>query len=126
MKTNKYIILMVSVFIALLIPVNFAIADDAPWFTEQMKNNEAVLSPGTNTYCDKSFQVENMGKDMAEVQIILGNGDNYLSDTLMPNAKAQYSLTPGTPFASENGGGVQINDARIVNTGNEPLKIRCK
>ena len=41
-----------------------------PWFVETMKNNQVVLQPGTTTYCGDDFTVENMGKQMAEVQII--------------------------------------------------------
>ena len=126
MRTHNILILIVGVLVALMIPANFAFAEEAPWFTEQIKNSEAVLSPGSNTYCDKNFLVENMGKEPAEVEIIMGNGDNYHYDTLMPNAKAAYSLTPDSPFATEGGRGVQIDDARIVNTGNETLKIHCK
>ena len=126
MKINKNVIYIVSFFALLLLPASPTFADSAPWFSEQIQNNEALLSPGSNTYCSKSFMVENMGKENAEVQIIMGNGDNYYDDTLPPNEKLAYSLTPGSPFGTDSGKGVQIDDARIVNIGNETLKVHCK
>lgn len=123
---NKNLIYIVSFFAMLLLPVNFTFADSAPWFTEQIQNNEALLSPGSSAYCNKNFMVENMGKENAEVEVVMGNGDNYYHDNLLPNGKLAYSLTPGAPFATDNGKGVQIDDARIVNTGSEALKVHCK
>ena len=67
-----------------------------------------------------------MGKENAEIQVIMGNGDNYYNDPLLPNEKLAYSLAPGSPFATDSGKGVQIDDARIVNTGNETVKVHCK
>ncbi len=125
MTTNKDLILIVSVLAMLLVPASFVFAGDEPWFTNPIKNNEAILSPGDNAYCNKSFMVENMGKENAEVQVIMGNGDTYHDNVLSPNEKLGYSLTPGGPFATV-GEGVQIDDARIVNIGNENLKVHCK
>ena len=124
MHINKSFIFVVSILAVLFLPVSFAFAD-TPWFSQELKNNEAILSPGDNAYCNKSFMVENMGKESAEVQVIMGNGDTYHDNVLSPNETLGYSLTPGGPFATI-GEGVQIDDARIVNIGNETLKVHCK
>lgn len=125
MTANKNLILIVSFFAVALLSAGFAYAESEPWFTNPIKNNEAILSPGDNAYCNKGFMVENMGKEDGEVQVIMGNGDTYHDNVLSPNEKLAYSLTPGGPFATV-GEGVQIDDARIVNIGNENLKVHCK
>lgn len=125
MDINKNLVSIVGLFVMLVLPAGAAFADGDPWFTQPMKNSEAILGPGDNAYCNKSFVVENMGKEDAEVHVIMGNGDTYHENLLPPNEKLAYSLTPGGAFATV-GEGVQIDEARIVNTGNETLKIHCK
>ena len=100
----------------------------APWFVETMKNNQAVLSPGTTTYCNTDFQVENMGKEMAEVFIIRGNGDNYDINQIPSGAKLSYKLQDRSIFATDASQGNWVDEARIVNStlGNSKLKIYCK
>ena len=126
MVINKNLIFIASFLAMLLLPASFAFAEGQPWFTEPIVNNEALLSPGDNAYCNKGFMVENMGKENAEVQVILGNGESYYDDLLLPSEKLAYSLTPGGPFVTEDGRGTHIDDARIVNIGNEALKVHCK
>ncbi|NIU44240.1 MAG: hypothetical protein GWN72_08295 [Nitrospinaceae bacterium] len=106
-----------------------AFAADA-WFVEDMNQQEAILEPGTTTYCNKDFLVENMSGDPAEVHVILGNGSNYSFDMLEPNSKKEYQLKGGY----EQSGGwqetqnVHIDEARIVNStaGNSKIKVHCK
>lgn len=126
MRVQKILIITIAVF-AISVGLAFA-GDQAPWFVEPMNNSEAVLAPGTTTFCDNSFTVENMGKEQAEVHVIMGNGDNYYWDQLGPNAKKAYSLAPDSPFATASGKSVQIDEARIVNAtaGDSKLKIECK
>ncbi len=99
-----------------------------PWFVETMKNNQAVLEPGTTTYCNKNFQIENMGKDMAEVHIIRGNGDNYDIDQIPSGGKLGYKLQGRSVFATGASKGNWVDEARIVNStlGDSKLKVHCK
>lgn len=98
-----------------------------PWFVETMKNNQAVLQPGTTTYCTKNFMVENMGKEMAEVHIIRGNGDNYAIDQIPAGGKLGYKFQDRSIFATEASRGNRVDEARIVNStmGEADLKIDC-
>ena len=98
------------------------------WFVETMENNQAVLQPGTTTYCNNDFTVENMGKEMAEVQIIRGNGDNYDIDQIPSGGKRGYKLQDRSVFATEASKGNWVDQARIVNStlGEANLKIHCK
>ncbi len=126
MRVNKIL------FIGLAVVAIFALTSPAfaadPWFVEPMKGNEAILDPGTTTFCDKGFTVHNMGKDLAEVNVIMGNGASYHWDQLEPNAAKSYSLSPGSPFDSVNADTVHIDDARIVNTtaGDSKIRVECK
>ncbi len=99
-----------------------------PWFVETMENDSAVLEPGTTTYCNKNFQVENMGQEMAEVLIIRGNGDNYDIERIPAGAKLGYKLQDRSRFATEASQGNWVSEARIVNStlGTSKLRIVCK
>jgi aconitase A len=99
-----------------------------PWFVETIENNQAILQPGTTTYCNKDFEVENMGKEMAEVRIIRGNGDNYDTDQIPSGGKLGYKLQDRSIFATGASEGNWVDEARIVNStlGEANLKIHCK
>ena len=99
-----------------------------PWFVETMENNQAVLDPGTTTYCNKNFQVENMGKEMAEVLVIRGNGDNYDITQIPSGGKLGYKLQDRSIFATAASQGNWVDEARIVNStlGDSKLKVHCK
>lgn len=132
MKGSKFAVLGLAVLSAGVLwagPVGAANEVTAdPWFVENMKNNEAVLQPGTTTYCNKDFTVENMGKEMAEVHVIRGNGDNYAVDQIPSGSKLGYKLQDRSSFATDASQGNWVDEARIVNStlGEANLKISCK
>ncbi len=99
-----------------------------PWFVETMENNQAILPSGTTTYCNKDFQVENMGTEMAEVFIIRGNGDNYDINRIPSGGKLGYKLQDRSIFATGASQGNWVDEARIVNStlGESKLKVHCK
>lgn len=100
------------------------------WFVEEMQNEQAILEPGTTTYCNKDFLVENMGNETAEVQVILGNGSNYSFDQLEPNGKKSYSLSGDYGFTGgwETSKSSHVDEARIINStgGTSKIKVDCK
>ena len=98
------------------------------WFIETMESNQAVLQPGTTTYCNSDFTVENMGNEMAEVHIIRGNGDNYDINQIPVGGKLGYKLQDRSIFATEASRGNWVDEARIVNStlGQANLKVHCK
>ena len=132
MKSRKFMSMGLAVLTAaLLSAVPVWAAEDVtadPWFVETMENNQAVLQPGTTTYCNNNFTVENMGKEMAEVHIIRGNGDNYAIDQIPAGGKLGYKLQDRSVFATEASRGNRVDEARIVNStlGEANLKIYCK
>ena len=121
------IILLAGVFALLFVPNTHA--NVPAWFVEDMPNNEAMLEPGTTTYCNKNFLVENMSDERAEVQVILGNGANYSVDQIEPKGQKSYDLTSdyGLTGGWESSLLAKIDDARIINTtgGKSNLKIHC-
>ena len=104
-----------------------------PWFVETMENNQAILAPGTTTYCNKDFKIENMGKEMAEVFIIRGNGDNFDINQIPSGGKLSYKLQDRSIFATGASEGNWLAgdsraEARIVNStlGESKLRVYCK
>jgi len=121
---------ILAVFATCLFNSTAFAADVEPWFVEDIQNNEAVLDPGTTTYCNKDFMVENMSDELATVQVILGNGSNYAFDMLEPKSTKGYTLTSDYPLAGgwEETKGNFIGDARIINGtgGDSRIKVHCK
>jgi hypothetical protein len=106
MKNYKHFIYLAGFLIMFLIPVNGSAADQSPWFVETFHDDMAVLEPGTTTYCDKNFMVENTGDSKS------------------------YSLTADYPLSGgwDETRGVRIDDARIINStaGTSKIKVHCK
>ena len=132
MKNRKIFSIGLTILTVIFLSTVPALAVDEvtvdPWFVETMENNQAVLQPGTTTYCNKDFEVENMGKEMAEVHIIRGNGDNYDKDEIPAGGKLGYKLQDRSIFATGASKGNWVEEARIVNStlGDANLKIYCK
>ena len=132
MKNRKFVSIGLAFLIAAALGTVPASASNEitvdAWFVEAMKDNQAILQPGTTTYCGKDFTVENMGKIMAEVHIIRGNGDNYDIDQIPSGDKRGYKLQDRSVFATEASRGNWVDEARIVNStlGEANLKIHCK
>ncbi len=129
MKINKGLIILTVLFTGFIFSSSVS-ADVQPWFVEEMQNDEAILIPGTTTYCNKDFKVENMGTELAEVYVILGNGSNYATDQLEPGAVKSYSLSAHYPHSGgwEETKGIHVDEARIVNgtAGMSDIKVHCK
>lgn len=120
MKVNWGMIFVV--FLLCVMPPSVAFADHEPWFTDQLKTKGVLLNPGAKTYCNKNFMIENMSLENAEVQVIMGNEENYY-DTLEPDEKLAYFQSP---FDIDIGNDAHVDDVRIVNTGFETVKVHCK
>lgn len=132
MKGRNLILVGLTVLIAgVLGAVPVWAADEItvdPWFVEPMENNQAVLDPGTTTYCNKDFQIENLGQGMAEVLIIRGNGDNFDTNQIPSGGKLSYKLQDRSRFATGGSQGNWVSEVRIVNAtlGESKIKIYCK
>jgi hypothetical protein len=110
------------ILLGLFILPGVAFADHEPWFPDQLKTKGVLLGPGDSTYCNKDFMVENMSQETAEVQVLLGK-DNYHFDIIEPDEKLAYFQSP-TVQGNEKVG--MVDDARIINTGFEAIRVHCR
>ena len=76
---------------------------------------EALLAPGMGTFCEKKFIVQNMGNEFAELELIFGG--KQTNEEIQPKAVMSYNLMGQTGAK---------NEARIVNSGDSPIKVECK
>lgn len=102
-------------------------ADEAkPWVLQAKNQGDVLLRPGQTAYCHKDFRVTNVGKGQAEVQVIMGNGDNYYWSQIGPNQSVGYKLGEKSPLSTV--GHLAENDqARIVNgtMGEGLIRVDC-
>ncbi len=130
MHTKKAVFVFLVCFAIFGVHSVAGAADVDPWFVEDMKGSETILAPGTTTYCDKSFKIENMSDQDAEVQVILGNGANYSHDMLQPKGSKSYELGGSYEMAEgwHGADAIHVDDARIVNVtgGTSDVKVLCK
>jgi len=132
-KKGFVLVLALTVSLAFAIPSTADMGGgiDKPvvpgWFLQKMENDRVILDPGDSTLCDRNFTVRNESREMAEVGVILGNGDNYAFHQVAPGKTLSYSLESGYE-SSMIDGKTAIDEARIVNTtgGVTPLKVECK
>jgi len=120
-----------SIPLAILFMFSSQAGADVPmWYIEEMQNNQVVLEPGTTTYCNKDFHVENLGSEQAEIQVIIGNGANYSFDQLEPKGKKSYSLTADHGFTGgwDTAKASHASDARIINStgGDSKILVYCE
>ncbi len=113
--------------VVLIFSISPAMADTDAWYVEAVKGGEVELVPGTTTYCDKPFKIENQGMELAEVHVIMGNGSSTNWDHLQPKESKMYQLGMGE-IKSPNAESHLVSEARIINStaGTASIKVYCK
>ena len=88
--------------------------------------HQIVLEPGWRSSCSSDFVVQNLSKDMAQIEITLGK-DGKIKDVIYQWDKRGYELIPSLSFAKQLGKTVDIDDvAMIKNTSkNSKVSIHC-
>ena len=88
--------------------------------------HQIVLEPGWRASCNSDFVVQNLGKEMAQIEITLGK-DGKIKDVIYQWDKRGYELIPSLSFAKQLGKTVDIDDvAMIMNTSkNSKVSIHC-
>ena len=88
--------------------------------------NQIILEPGWRSSCSSDFVVQNLSKDMAQIEITLGK-DGKIKDVIYQWDKRGYELIPSLSFAKQLGKTVDIDDvAMIKNTSqNSKVSIHC-
>lgn len=128
MRTRQFMTAFFSAMAIIILSFQTTSAEDSVfWNIVPYTNDEAILEPGTTTYCEKDFSVTNMGKEEAHVQIIFDNGDSYWFERYPGNHSKSYKMESGTPFSTNASKGHKVKGARIVNAtaGKSNIKIRC-
>ena len=87
-----------------------------PWFVKGINESSVILKPGETAYCNKDFQLQNTSRELAQVQVVMGNGATYYWTRLDPLASKSYSLDSISGYSSPRASGVDVDEARIVNS----------
>ena len=88
--------------------------------------HQIVLQPGWRSSCSSDFVVQNLSKNMAQIEITLGK-DGKIKDVIYQWDKRGYELIPSLSFAKQLGKTVDIDDvAMIKNTSkNSKVSVHC-
>ena len=87
---------------------------------------QIVLEPGWRSSCNSDFVVQNLSKDMAQIQITLGK-DGKIKDLIYQWDKRGYELIPNLSFAKQLGKTVDIDDVAMIKniSKNSKVSIHC-
>ncbi len=121
MKT-KISFLFLAVMMVVGVPVNLW-AEDMGTKVEKIR----IVEPGEAERCANDFFVENIGKEEADLKVVLGN-KVYVSEILQPGEKRAFDL-PATIHVARLRGreDVSFDDiAVIINLGpTSHMRVRC-
>ncbi len=133
---KSFALITATLFMVLMATSSFAIPGQErmrpanemePWFTnhtnDKTDDQKIVLASGDTSYCGTDFMLENLGDEMAQVQVIMGNGANYHWDRLPPKGTKGYKLQPGGSLGFPNADHVSVSQARIINSTTADSKV---
>ena len=84
--------------------------------------HQIVLEPGWRSSCSSDFVVQNLGKDMAQIEITLGK-DGKIKDLIYQWDKRGYKLIPSLSFAKQLGKTVDVDDVAIIKNTSQKSKV---
>lgn len=90
-------------------------SDELKYGDEAKPMRKALLNPGMGTFCEREFIVQNPGNEFAELALVIGGLQT--NEEIQPKATMSYNLMGGAGAEQE---------ARIVNSGDSPIKVECK
>ena len=103
----------------------YAAADYPSMTRNATPMHHIVLEPGWRSSCSSDFVVQNLGKDIAQIEITLGK-DGKIKDVIYQWDKRGYELIPSLSFAKQLGKTVDIDVAMIKNTSQKSkVSIHC-
>ncbi len=122
MKTIFSFLYILVLLIAVGIPMNLW-AEDMGTKVEKIR----IIEPGEAERCGNDFFVDNIGKEEADLKVVLGN-KVYVSEILQPGEKRAFDL-PATIHVARLRGreDVSFDDiAVIINLGpTSHMRVRC-
>jgi len=104
----------------------YAGADYPSMTRDSTPMHQTVLEPGWRSSCSSDFVIQNLGKEMAEIEITLGK-DGKIKDMIYQWDKRGYELIPSLSFAKQLGKTVDIDDVAMIknNSKNSKVSIHC-
>ena len=84
--------------------------------------HQIVLKPGWRSSCSSDFVVQNLSKDMAQIEITLGK-DGKIKDVIYQWGKRGYELIPSLSFAKQLGKTVDIDDVAMIKNTSQNSKV---
>ena len=84
--------------------------------------HQIVLEPGWRSSCGSDFVVQNLGKDIAQIEITLGK-DGKIKDVIYQWDKRGYELIPSLSFAKQLGKTVDIDDVAMIKNTSQKSKV---
>jgi hypothetical protein len=122
MKAKYSFLYILVLLIAVGIPTNLW-AEDMGTKVEKIR----IIEPGEAERCGNDFFVDNIGKEEADLKVVLGN-KVYVSEILQPGEKRAFDL-PATIHVARLRGreDVSFDDiAVIINLGpTSHMRVRC-
>ena len=122
MKTKIFLFHILVLCVVLGIPANLW-ADETVTKVDKIR----ILEPGQAQQCLNNFFVENIGKEDADLKVVLGN-DVYVDEILQPGERRAFDL-PATINAARLRGREEVSFdevAVIINLGPKAhMRVRC-
>ena len=84
--------------------------------------HQIVLEPGWRSSCSSDFVVQNLSKEMAQIEITLGK-DGKIKDVIYQWDKRGYESIPSLSFAKQLGKTVDIDDVAIIKNRSQKSKV---
>ena len=84
--------------------------------------NQIILEPGWRSSCSSDFVIQNLGKEMAQIEITLGK-DGKIKDVIYQWDKRGYELIPSLSFAKQLGKTVDIDDVAMIKNTSQDSKV---
>ena len=121
---KKLIVLGLAAAIGLSITTKtiYAGADYPSMTRNATPMHQIVLEPGWRSSCSSDFVVQNLSKDMAQIEITLGK-DGKIKDVIYQWDKRGYELIPSLSFAKQLGKSVAIDDVAMIKNTSKKSKV---
>ena len=100
----------------------YAGADYPSMTREATPMHQIVLEPGWRSSCSTDFVIQNLGTEMAEIEITLGK-DGKIKDMIYQWDKRGYELIPSLSFAKQLGKTVDIDDVAMIKNNSKTSKV---
>lgn len=123
MRIRISFLCLLAVFLMLGFAANLSMALPVE---EDIAPEAMILNPGMASSCQNDFIVENIGDELAELKLVLGNED-FMNDRILKNDAKAYGLMNSISMANMQGKNVSMDDvATIFNIGdNARIKVHC-